>query len=127
MAISFLFKVNTTDYTGNVVQNTYAVNKLPVYKEYEDANGETHRRFIRNKVQGSFQMVFKDVEDYAAFQAILETNRSATNFTVPCTVYDNISGTQVTINAFLDYKLTVMQTAGLKEYMKVFDVTIEER
>lgn len=127
MAISFLFKVNTTDYTGNVVQNTYAVNKLPVYKEYEDANGETHRRFIRNKVQGSFQMVFKDVEDYAAFKTTLETNRSATNFTVPCTVYDNISGTQVTINAFLDYKLTVMQTAGLKEYMKVFDVTIEER
>ena len=127
MSISFLLKINTTDVTGNIVQNTYAVNKLPVYKDYEDANGETHRRFIRNKVKGSFQMVFKDLTDYQTFQSLLETNRSASNFTVPVTLYDNISGTTITTNVFFDYKLTVMQKPNLAEYMKVFDVTIEER
>lgn len=127
MSISFLLKINTTDVTGNIVQNTYTVNKLPVYKDYEDANGETHRRFIRNKVKGSFQMVFKDLTDYQTFQSLLETNRSASNFTVPVTLYDNISGTTLTTNVFIDYKLTVMQKPSLAEYMKVFDVTIEER
>ena len=110
-----------------MVQNTWKVNNLPVYKEYEDANGVTHKRFIRNRFKGTFQMVFKDLTDYATFKSLLETNRSASNFSVPVTVYDNISGTTSSINAFLDYEPTVMQTDGLKEYMKVFDVSLEER
>lgn len=127
MAIAFLFKISTTDLTGHVVQNTYSVNNLPVYKEYKDADEETHRRFLRNKLQGTFQMVFKDLTDYATFKTLLDNNRSASNFTVPCTLYDNISGTHITANCFIDYKLTVMQSTSLKEFMKVFDVTIEER
>ena len=30
-------------------------------------------------------------------------------------------------NCFIDYKLTVMQSTSLKEFMNVFDVAIEER
>lgn len=127
MAISFLFKISTTDLTGNVVQNTWDVNNLPVYKTYKDANEETHRRFLRYKISGTFQMVFKDLTDYATFKALIDSNRSASNFTVPCTVYDNMSGTQVSINAFIDYKLGVRQTVGLREYMEPFEVTIEEQ
>lgn len=127
MAIAFLFKISTTDLTGHVVQNTYSVNNLPVYKEYKDADEETHRRFLRNKLQGTFQMVFKDLTDYATFKTLLDNNRSVSNFTVPCTLYDNISGTYITANCFIDYKLTVMQSTSLKEFMNVFDVAIEER
>ena len=125
--ISFLFKIGTTDVTGNVVQNTYKVNNLPVYKEFEDANGETHRRFIRKKYKGTLQMVFKDLADYSAFRTLIDSAMSATDFTVPATLYDNMTGQQNTVNIFIDYEPTVMQTAGLKEYMKVIDVTIEER
>ncbi len=127
MAISFLFKIGTTDLTGNVVQNTWNVNNLPVYKEYKDANEETHRRFLRNKISGKFEMVFPDVAGYLSFKNLLENNRSASNHTVACTVYDNMSGTQVTISAFIDYELSVMQTVGLHEYMDPFEVEIEEQ
>ncbi len=127
MAISFLFKIGTTDLTGHVVQNTWKVNKLPVYKTYKDANEETHKRFLRDKVSGSFQLVFKDLTEYAAFNTLINSKRSASSFTVPCTVYDNISGTQISINAFLDYDLTVKQSAGLDEYIEPFDVKIEEQ
>lgn len=127
MAISFLLKVNTTDVTGHIVQNTYMVNKLPVYKTYQDANGATHRRHIRDKLQGKFQMVFSDLSDYATFKALIDANTSATNFSVPVTAYDNLSGNHYTVNAFIDYEPTVMQSASLKEYMKVIDVKIEER
>lgn len=127
MAISFLFKIGTTDWTGNVVQNTWNVNKLPIYKEYKDANEETHKRYLRSKVSGSFQMAFSSITEYAAFKSALDTARSATNFTVSCTVYDNMSGTQVTINAFIDYQVTVKQMAGLEEYVEPFEVTLEEQ
>lgn len=127
MAISFLFKIGTTDLTGHVVQNTWKVNKLPVYKTYKDANEQTHKRFLRDKVSGSFQLVFKDLTEYAAFNTLINSKRSASSFTVPCTVYDNISGTQISINAFLDYDLTVKQSAGLDEYIEPFDVKIEEQ
>ena len=127
MAISFLLKINTTDVTGRIVQNTYMVNKLPVYKTYQDANGATHRRHIRDKLQGKFQMVFSDLSDYATFKALIDANTSATNFSVPVIAYDNLSGNHYTVNAFIDYEPTVMQSASLKEYMKVIDVKIEER
>lgn len=127
MAISFLLKINTTDVTGNIVQNTYKVNKKPVYKTYEDANGVTHRRHIRDKIEGEFQMVFSDLADYATFKALIDTNVSATNYSVPVTAYDNMSGNTYTVNAFIDYSNTVMQSASLKEYIKVIDVKLEER
>lgn len=127
MAIAFLFKIGQTDLTGHVVQNTWKVNNQPVYKTYKDANEETHRRFLRNKISGSFRMVFADIADYAAFRTLIDSVRSATSLTVPCTVYDNISGEISTINAFLDYDVTVKQTAGLDEYVEPFDVQIEEQ
>lgn len=127
MAISFLLKINTTDVTTHIVQNTYKVNKLPVYKTYQDANGATHRRHIRDRLQGEFQMAFADLSDYASFKTLINTNTSATNYSVPVTAYDNLSGTQITVNAFIDYEPTLMQSASLKEYMKVIDVKIEER
>lgn len=127
MAISFLLKINTTDVTGNIVQNSYTVNKLPVYKTYEDANGVTHRRHIRDKIQGNFQMVFADVAAYQTFKALLAANTSATNYSVPVTAYDNLTGNYYTVNAFLDYEPTVKQSVSLKEYIEVIDVKIEER
>lgn len=127
MAISFLFKIGSTDVTGHVVQNTYKVNNLPIFKTYKDANGETHRRFIRKKYKGTLQMVFSDLDDYAAFRALIDANISATNYSVPVTLYDNLTGNQDTVNAFIDYEPTVKQMAGLEEYMDVIDVTIEER
>ncbi len=127
MSISFLLKINTTDITGNIVQNSYTVNNLPVYKTYEDANGATHRRHIRDRLQGKFQMVFADLDDYEAFKTLLDANASPTNFSVLVTAYDNLSGEYCTVNAFIDYEPTIMQSASLKEYMKVIDVKIEER
>lgn len=122
-----LFKINTTDVSDNIVQNTYQVNRLPVYKTYEDANGATHRRFIRDKVRGKFQMFFKYMEDYEIFKALIDDNMSSVNFSIPCTLYDNLTGDSYTINAFIDYSPTLMMDAGRREYLKVLDITIEER
>lgn len=122
-----LFSIGTTDLSDYIVQDTYAINSEPVYKEYEDANGTTHRRHIRYKVQGKMQMYFPDLESYSDFKELLESKRSNVNHTVPCTLYDNSSGDTVTINAFVDYKPTLKRTASLREYLDKFDVSIEEQ
>lgn len=127
MAISFLLKIDTTDVTGNIVQNTYNVNRVQVYKDYQDANGVTHRRHIRDKIQGEFQMVFAGVTEYEAFKTLVDSVTSQANYSVPVTAYDNKSGMVYTINAFLDYEPTIKQTVGLREYIDVFNVKIEER
>lgn len=127
MAISFLLKINTTDITGRIVQNSYTVNRLPVYKTYEDANGATHRRHIRDKVQGEFKMVFSDLADYESFKALVDANTSAINYSIPVTAYDNLSGNYYTVNAFIDYTPTIKQQLNLQEYVEVIDVKIEER
>lgn len=127
MAISFLLKINSTDVTANIVQNSYAVNYLPVYKTYTDANGATHRRHIRDKLQGKLQMAFKDLNTYVTFKSLIDTNISATNFSVPITAYDNLSGTYKTVNAFIDYSPKLVQSAALREYLEVIEIKIEER
>lgn len=103
------------------------VNRIDVYKTYEDANNATHRRFLRKKVSGTFQMFFKYMEDYADFVELIEDNRNASTFAVGCTAYDNYTGELYTIDAFIDFTPTITQDAGLREYMQVLDITIEER
>ena len=122
-----LFKIGTTDCSDNVVRGSYKVNRTNVYKTYEDANGATHRRFIREKMSGTFQMFFKLMKDYSDFIELIEDNKSATTYAVNCTLYDNYSGEAYTVNAFIDFQPTITQDAGLREYMQVLDITIEER
>lgn len=122
-----LFKINTTDCSDNIVQGSYTVNRKEVFREYEDANGAIHRRKIRDRVVGKFQMFFKFMNDYETFVSLITTNKSATNFSIPCTLYDNMTGSAYTINAFIDFEPTITMDAGLREYMKVLDITIEER
>jgi len=122
-----LFKIGTTDVSDNIVRGSYKVNRIEVYKTYEDANGATHRRFIRQKMSGTLQMFFKYMEDYADFIELIEDNKSATTYAVTCTLYDNYSGELYSVNAFIDFQPTITQDAGLREYMQVLDITIEER
>ena len=122
-----LFKVNTTDYSANIIADSYQVKQGDVYKTYEDANGNTHRRFIRKKVTGKFKMFFRTLTDFNSFISTIATYQSTTNFSVPVTVYDNYGGTALTINAFVDLNPTITLDGTMSEYMETFEVTIEER
>lgn len=122
-----LFKINNTDFSGNIVDGSYQVSKANVYKTYEDANGATHRRFIRTKISGKFQMFFRTLQEYQAFVTAIDTNKSATTFAVPVSLYDNYGGTLITTNAFIDFKPTIALDGTMSEYMETYEVSIEER
>ena len=127
MATTVLLKIGTTDVSSHIVADTYSVYNQPVYKEYEDANGVTHKRFIRDKIKGSFDMFFRTITDYTTFMTLISTNTSATNFSVGCTVYDTKRSDAYTINAFMEFNPTIALDGTLTEYMKVLNVELEER
>lgn len=127
MASTTLLKIGTTDVSSYIVADTYSVYNQPVYKVYEDANGVTHKRFIRNKISGSFDMFFRSLTDYTNFVTLIGTNTSATDFSVTCTVYDTKRSAAYTIYAFIDFKPTIALDGTLSEYMKVLNIELEER
>lgn len=123
----YLIKINTTDISDYIVRDTYAISRVPIYKTYEDANGVIHRRLIRHKMKGKVQLFFPDLTTYTTFKTLLEDNRSSTNYSVACSLYDNSSGNYYTVDAFIDYSPTLKRSASLVEYLDKIDVTIEER
>ena len=52
-----VFKIGENDYSSKVVMDTYNVNRIDVYTEWEDANGTKHRDVYRQKIQGDFEML----------------------------------------------------------------------
>ena len=127
MASTTLLKIGTTDVSSYIVADTYSVYNQPVYKVYEDANGVTHKRFIRDKISGSFDMFFRSLTDYTNFVTLIGSNTSATDFSVACTVYDTKRSAAYTIYAFIDFKPTIALDGTLSEYMKVLNIELEER
>ena len=127
MATTVLLKIGTTDVSSHIVADTYSVYNQPVYKIYEDANGVTHKRFIRDKIKGSFEMFFRTISDYTTFMTLVSNNISVTDFSVTCTVYDTKRSGAYTIYAFLDMKPTIALDGTLTEYMKPISIDLEER
>lgn len=127
MASTVLLKIGNTNVSDNIVADSYSVYNQPVYKAYEDANGVTHKRFIRDKIEGSFEMFFRTMRGYTDFMDLINTNTSSSDFSVLCTVYDTKRSDVYTINAFIEFEPTITLDGTLNEYMKVLKIKLEER
>ena len=53
-----LASIAGTDITKYIIKDTYDVNTEPVYESWEDANFHEHRVYVRDRVIGSFDVVF---------------------------------------------------------------------
>lgn len=53
-----MININGIDFTKNVQESTYKVDQQPVYTKWTDANGTNHREITRERVSGSFDLVF---------------------------------------------------------------------
>ena len=127
MALQTLFVINTTDFSSGIVDGSYNVSNEEVYREIEDANYKTHRKYLRDRIQGSFKIFFRTMAEYETFTGTIAAVKSQTDATVPVTVYDTKSGTTKNINAFLDFKPVIALDGLLRPFMKPFEITIKER
>lgn len=122
-----VFKVGLTDYSNKVIVDTYDVNRIDIYTEWEDANGTKHRDVYRQRIQGSFDMQISKISEYQKF--IDDVRRYTTNGGyVQCFVcVNNYNLENVRADLFIDYApIKTMKNDYTKGYL-TFTVNIEER
>ena len=122
-----VFKIGDNDYSDKVVVDTYNVNKVDIYTQWEDANGRTHRDVYRKKIQGDFDMYISKISEYQAFIMDVQNNTANGGY-VPCKVcVNNQNEENVQADLFIDYSpIKTMQNNYTKGYL-TFNVTVEER
>lgn len=76
------YKVNGVTQTYNlsthIPMGTYSVNMSEEYEEWTDSNYDIHRKLLRNRVEGSFGLKFKNIADYEEFLNALSLAKSTT-------------------------------------------------
>lgn len=122
-----VFAIGDNDYSGKVIVDTYSVNRIDIYTEWEDANGTTHRDVYRQKIQGQFDMQIAKMSEYQSFIDDIRAHKTNGGY-VPCMVcVNNYNLENVNANLFIDYTpIKTMNNDYTKGYLS-FTVTIEER
>ena len=95
------FKIGSTDLTANADIQNYKVNKIDETEDWTDGNFIVHRAFKRTRVKGSFKLGFKNSTDWANFQTLLTSAINADGY-YSVTLYVNNTGTEETINVYLE-------------------------
>lgn len=122
-----VFKIGNNDYSAKVLMDTYNVNQIDIYTEWEDANGTKHRDVYRKRIQGSFDMQIANITEYQAFIDDIQNNMTNGSF-VPCLICVNNKNLEnVRVDLFIDYQpIKTMNSNYTKGYLS-FTVKVEER
>lgn len=118
-----LATVNNTDITKYIIKDTYKVNSEPVYESWLDGNFREHRIYTRERVEGSFDVIFFD-DDNGAYQDFLTLLDSATTnnlLTIGLFVLDKCSFEALQVY----YNITAEQHAETTDGRMVNKMTIE--
>lgn len=120
-----LFKVDSTDYTNNIINESYEVQDNDVYQSWTDANFITHREKVRTKVEGKFTMRFRSLSTYQNFVTYMASKKTTGSY-YPCSVYCNNTRTKKTVNLFVTWAPKAIQRPDMVMDYGEFDVTISE-
>ena len=123
-----IFKLNTTDYSSNVIAENYNVNLKPVYQEWTDGGQVKHRDIVARKLQGSFQMYFATATNLQTFLTALANCKTTAN-TYPVQLKannDTVASLQASKNVFLDFEPVRKRNAKWNDVFEVFEVTVKE-
>lgn len=98
---SVFFKIGTTDLTAWEDIQSHKVNREDVYETWTDGNWVDHRVIARTRISGKVILGFSKAADFAAFTALLSSQKDAEGF-YPVTAYCNNTGTTESFDAFLE-------------------------
>lgn len=71
--------LKTYDLSTFVPMGTYNVNVLEEYEEWTDSNYDIHRKLLRNRIEGSFDLKFRSIADYEELLRILALAKATTD------------------------------------------------
>ena len=117
--------INGVDYTNNVVNGTYEVNQEERFSEWEDANHRKHRADYHTKVVGSFDLFFKDTDDYEMFVSIVKDGRLSDG---RCRVVCSVNNINADLDGFAYVSFAPARATNetVGDFFNQFTVTIEE-
>lgn len=120
-----LFIVAATDYSNNIVLDTYAVQKTDEFQTWTDANLVTHKFAGRTRIKGSFSMRFMKKSQYDAFVTALATAKQSGGYWIATLYCVNTNSSEIA-NVTINFAPTLSQKANLQKDVLEFQVTVEE-
>lgn len=123
-----VFKVNNIDYSGHVIAGTYDVHEDSVYEEVRDGYGVRHRNKIRDEVTGSFDMLFRTLDEFKGFAKSVKNAKDKSTGAVRLLVRINNAEDELReIDAFVKFYPKRNRNGKWKDYMERFTLELEER
>lgn len=122
-----MFKIaNNTEYGDKILMDTYNVNQIEVYTQWDDANGDHHRSIYKQRISGTFTMKFASSAEYKAF--LLDKDLyTYTGGYVPVRLFVNNLDAEKTGNFFIDFQPVLTRNNNYTKGFLEFAVNIEER
>ena len=121
-----MFKINGTEYGDKIIMDTYNVNLMDVYTQWEDANGKYHRSIYKKRISGSFNMKFASLGEYQAFLTNVQNNTQNGGY-VPVVLAVNNTNSESSAEMFISFQpVQTRNNNYTKGYME-FGVNVEER
>lgn len=122
-----MFRVGDTDFSNRVIAGSYNVISEDVGNTWTDANYVEHIDVVRTRVQGSFDMYFKNMTEYDTFLETLKANKESGHYriTVSCNNLPT-NESQKSIAATINFAPSRNRNDFWEDYMERFTVTIGE-
>lgn len=118
-----VFMINDTDYSANVIADKYVMDNTVITKNYTDMQGRVHKKYVRSKIVGSFEMFFKTLEEYEDFIDEIDGAHSPQSISVTVN-YPKVEFKA--IQAYLTISPTRTLDASNSPMMRQFAVKVEE-
>lgn len=120
-----LAQIGSTDITKWIQESTYKMNAEDIYEAWEDGNWVEHHHLIRDKVKGSFDLVFVTDADLNAFITLLNSN-TVENYVI-ITVWVSNKNASSEHRMFYKFENTSDRQISDSYVYKRFKMTLTER
>ena len=120
-----LAQIGNTDITKWIQESTYDMNAEDVYEEWEDGNLHKHHSSVRDRVQGSFDLVFVTDSELDNFITLLNSNTTE-NYVI-ITVWVSNKNASQECQMFYTFKNTSNRQISNDYVYKRFTMTLTER
>lgn len=125
MRTDTVFMVNDIDFSANVLAGSYNIGDVPMYTSWNDANGREHREVYRKRLQGSFDMIFKTVDDFEVFNQAYKSIRADSGL-VRVTIMNNSNNTLEQKDVYLEFSPIRNRHDNWTDYYERFTVSVKE-
>lgn len=119
-----LAQIGTLDITPYIQESTYSINSFPISISWMDGNYKTHWDVVREKVAGSFELVFITQSDFNNFLSALAAVTSGGISTISLDVKNK--GTYGSYRVHYDLESILDREISSTNAYKRYTMTLEE-